>query len=129
MRIGFDVKDGVAYLTEWYEDACPEITLTVVGCKAIAVRIGKSTLKITDGVGRVKFSELKEGTYTPVLTTVDECISLAGLTLSRGVLSLSGAPCELARANRAYLLLAEAVRGNSEEIEKLKLQIYGKGIL
>lgn len=109
------------YLGEAVEEDTGDITFSFPDGYDGTLRLGKSSVRVTGGIARVKLSDAPDGIYAPRLTTAHGDYRLSRLSFSCGV--VTPAPptlSELARSESDIAHLSESVSTLSRRIKALE---------
>ena len=96
--------------------------------KCALIRVGDIAIKAEDGVGRVKLSDLPEGTFTPEVIFSDKSVWLYPIHYSLGIVSLAGVDEICAALGARAHMATERIDALENEVKKLNDAVYGKAI-
>lgn len=124
----YRIKGREAYLTAITRSGADTLEVHVENADGALMRIGDISVKMDNGVGRVKLSTLKEGVFTPEIIFKDMSVLLYPISHAFGEVSLAlvDEVCATlgARAYDAECRIAEL----ENEVNDLKNAVYGKAI-
>lgn len=92
------------------------------------LRVGDIAVKMDDGVGRVKLSDLPEGKYTPEVILNDKSVWLYPISYSLGIVSVTEAEKICATLGARALISLGRIDALESEVAKLNDAVYGKAI-
>lgn len=126
-RLTYQIYKDRLFLTDYFGDETDECEILVKECMDAGFSIGSERLKIKNGVGRVKLSEIKKGKYTPMLILDMKTISGEDLEIGGPCVKISPV-CDAAKIEAAKLMLLKRLDSAEREISALKDSVYGKTI-
>ncbi len=124
----YRIVDRDPYLIEIGKGSPDMLEFRIPDTDGALLRVGDIAVKMEDGMGRVKLSDLSEGKFTPEVIFNDKSVWLYPISYSLGIVSLAevdGICAALGARAIASLGRIDALEG---DVAKLNDAVYGKAI-
>ena len=124
----YRLVDREPYLTEITKGNPDVLEFRITDTAGALLRVGDIAVKMEDGVGRVKLSDLQEGKYTPEVIFNDKSVWLYPISYSLGIVSVAEADGICADLGARALASLNRIDALESEVAKLNDAVYGKAI-
>ena len=115
----YRIAGRTPYLTAITKKHGEVLEIRVNDADGATVRVGEACAKIENGVGRVKFSALREGVFTPEIIFNDKSVFLYPIRYALGEVSLAEVGGICASLGAAVYSLQCRVGALEDEIKRL----------
>ena len=126
IRLYYELCEGEPLLTGVEGGKGDFIEYSIKERENAHLRIGKCSVKIKNGVGRVNFSELSHGKHTPILTDACSAFSLDAISVFGGEAELFSDRSEMILTNKRLVGLAKRLAAAEEKLSELSEAVYRK---
>lgn len=126
IKLHYEFCDGTPLLTECERGTGSYIEYNIADTDIGYVKIGKATVKLTKGVGRVNFSDLSHGEHFPVFTDCARTFNLDKVSVFRGEAELGTDTLSKISTNKKLVNLEERLARAEFKIEELSEAVCRK---